>query len=250
MFIVKPALTAEINSSLQILRDISSYTGGPIIDGGSYEATAPSDFGTCDKIRISPTQAVLFGRGPNNWVIKRIQQNANLAASALSVFDREITCLRNSELAEGLVTVIVGGDLLPSLQERADRLDDAVKASQSAMRSGCLPGCGASFIRAGQISKASCPFKNALKVIHEKIMENWGGSSVSRFDAGQTVKIGEDSTTRGDFRKLGISDATETICAVITNGVELGITIALLGGYCLSGSEEKVQMDMDNIPEF
>ena len=250
VFIVKPQLTAEVNSSLQILRDISAYTGASIIDGGSYETTTPGDFGTCEKVRVSPTQTILLGRGPNHWVEKRVQQNFNLAESAQSVFDKEITSIRNAELAEGLVTITLGGGLLSDLQERADRLDDATHSAQSCLRSGALPGCGASFIRAGDLAKVSDSFKEALRVVHTQIMDNFGASSVRQFKAGQTVKIGEDETTHGDFRTLGISDAAETVCAVITNGVELGITIALLGGYCLSGGEEKVEVDMDNIPDF
>jgi chaperonin GroEL (HSP60 family) len=250
VFIVKPQLTAEVNSSLQILRDISSYTGASIIDGGSYETTSPTDFGTCEKVRVSPTQAIMLGRGPNHWVEKRVQQNANLAEAALSVFDQEIVSIRNAELAEGLVTVTIGGGHLTDLQERADRLDDAIKASQACIRSGALPGCGASFIRAGHLAKVSVPFQKALAVVHEQIMENFGASPVNKFENGQTVKIGEDETTRGDFRNLGISDATETVVAVITNGVELGITIALMGGYCLSGVDSKVEVSMDNIPDF
>ena len=250
VFIVKPNLSAEIQSSLQTLRDVSSYTGASIIDGGSYATTTPEDLGTCDKARISPTQTIIFGRAKNHWVDKRILQNANLAASAQSVFDKEIVEIRNAELAEGLVTVTLGGGLLSDLQERADRLDDATKSSQACLRSGALPGCGASFIRAGELAKVSKPFQEALKTIHQKIMENWGGSYVRHFEAGQTVKIGEESTESGDFRKLGVSDATETIVSVIDNAVELGITIALMGGYCLSGDDAKVQVDLENIPTF
>ena len=250
VFIVKPNLSAEINSSLQTLRDLSSYTGASIIDGGSYAAITPEDLGTCDRVRVSPTQTIIFGRSKKHWVEKRILQNANLAVSAQSVFDREIVEIRNAELAEGLVTITLGGGLLSDLQERADRVDDAVKASQAAIRSGCLPGCGSSFIRAGELAKVSKPFQKALRVIHETILDNFGAPSVNHFNRGETVRIGEEDIVKGDFHSLGVTDATETISSVITNAVELGITIAMLGGYCLSGSAEKTQVDLENIPSF
>ncbi len=233
VYVAKPKLTAEINSGLQIWRDICAYTGSTMIDGGNYKTIVADYFGVVGKVRVSPTQTILLGRAPNHWVETRVQQNANLVAAAESQFDKEISSIRNSELAEGLVKVEVGGGLLPDIQERADRLDDATKAAQACMRSGALPGCGASYIRAGEMSGACESLQTALKTIHVQIMENFGEKPVAKFEAGKTCYIDDNGVQYGDFQELGVMDACETVCAVMKNGVELGILVATLGGYSL-----------------
>ena len=233
VFIIKPRLTAEINSGLQVLRDLASFTNANIIDGGNYKIVSEADLGECGKVTISPTKTVLFGRSKDHWIDKRALQNENIIAQAETPFDKEITAIRNAELTEGLVTVEIGGGLLPDIRERADRFDDASKAAQACMKSGALPGCGASFIRSAQLANVSEPTTRALKCIHGKIMENYGETPKDSFKAGETVRIDDSGVQVGDFKDLNIVDACETVCAVIKNGVELGLLIATLGGYSL-----------------
>ena len=251
-FIVKPRLSAEFNSGLQALRDIAAFCGvqeSKIIDGGNYKFVTTDYFGTCDKIKISTNNTVFIGRSINHWVDLRIQQNVNISNDARSYADKELTIKRNAQLTEGLVKVEVGCGLLPDLQERADRFDDASKAAQACMRNGALPGCGFSLIRAAQLINASEALKNAFSTIHENIMNNFGLESVAdRSDKGLTVRLCEDangSTTCdiGDASILGIYDATDTVCAVIKNGVDLGVKIAILGGYSLRNGIGRVTED-------
>lgn len=241
VFVVKPRLSAEINSGLQALRDIAAFVGvtdEKIIDGGNYKTVVPDFFGTCEKVRISTNNTVFMGRGPNHWVDERIHQNLKIAEDARCAADNELTTKRNAQLTEGLVKVEVGNGLLPDLQERADRFDDASKAAQSCMRNGALPGCGFSLIRAAELIKASPALKDAFSAIHRSILANYGTDAdfVTGFVAprGATVKLPEfGEPFIGDATDLGILDATDTICAVIKNGVGLGVKIAILGGYSL-----------------
>lgn len=233
IFVAKPRLTAEINSGLQVIRDIAAYTNSNIVDGGNYKTISGKDFGTAKSVKMTPTQTILQGRAKNHWVDKRVLQNQNIIAAAESPFDKELTTIRNAELAEGLVRVEVGGGLLPDLQERADRMDDAIKAAQACMRDGALPGCGASYIRSAELAKAHPAIQAAFRVVHDQIMTNFGAESKKRFDKGQTVFVGEDTTKAGDFLDLEVVDACETVCSVIENGVQLGCLTATLGGYSL-----------------
>jgi len=241
-FIVKPRLSAEFNSGLQALRDIASFCGVKesfIVDGGNYKSVNKDYFGSCDKIKISTNNTVFIGRSKEHWVDIRIHQNMNIANDARSYADKELTVKRNAQLTEGLVKVEIGCGLLPDLQERADRFDDASKAAQSCMRNGALPGCGFSFIRAAHLINASDALKNALSTIHDNIMNNFGLESMAHLsDKGTTVQLYEDSNGAAQFKigpasELSIYDAADTVCAVIKNGVDLGMKIAILGGYSL-----------------
>ena len=249
VFVVKPRLSAEINSGMQALRDIAAFCGvtdNRIIDGGNYKEMKADFFGTCEKIRITTNSTVFMGRATEHWVDERINQNLKIAADARCVADYELTTKRNAQLTEGLVKVEVGNGLLPDLQERADRFDDASKAAQACMRNGALPGCGFSLMRAAYLIEASPALTEAFSAIHINILSNYGvENQLSRdtdgnfiIERGQTLRLSEDedNIVEGDAIELGILDATDTVCAVIKNGVDLGIKIAILGGYSLRGN--------------
>lgn len=233
-FVVKTRLTAETNSGMQILFDIAACCGisdKHIIDGGNLKTIDKSFFGTCPKVQIRPSVTMFLGRADEHWVERRVQQNQAIIDEARSPFDREITGLRNAELAEGLVKIRVGGGLVSELQERADRFDDAAKAVQACMRAGALPGCGVSYIRGAKLAEVGSELMEALRVIHNTIMGNFGGTPVDAPGAGWTCCIEGETTLMGDALQLGVLDAAETVYAVIRNGVALGLSIAQMGGY-------------------
>lgn len=250
-FVVKPRLSAEFNSGLQAMRDVAAFCGvsdAKMVDGGNYKSFDKSFFGTCDAIRIGTNNTVFVGRSPDHWVDLRIQQNMNIAGEARSVVDTELTLKRNAQLTEGLVKVEIGGGLLPDIQERADRFDDASKAAQACMRNGALPGCGVSYMRAAELINASTSLKEAFKAIHLNIMFNFGQEpEVDGTVAGRTVKLIEDEQGAkaiiGDAKELKVYDSADTVCAVIKNAVDLGVRIAILGGYSLRDAQGSVIED-------
>lgn len=235
-FVMRTKHTAEVNSGVQVLRDIAAYCGvseESIIDGGNYKKLSSNNFGTCKKIKITPTSGMFLGRADNHWVDTRIIHNQSIVEEAQCEFDRKISAIRNAELAEGLVKVEIGGGLMPDLQEREDRFDDASKAAQACMRSGALPGCGVSYVRAGKLAKVDPLLQQALYGVFNQVFFNYGSETPKEnFSKGESVKITEDNqVVKGDALELGVLDATETICSVIKNGVDLGVKLATIGGF-------------------
>lgn len=245
-FIVKPRLTAEMNSGLQVIRDIAAFCGiddSKIIDGGNYKHIDESFFGTCGTVKVGVGSTVFLGRSENNWVAKRAEQNQSIVEEARSQFDKQITMIRNAELSEGLVKVEVGGGLLPDLQERADRFDDASKAAQSCMWSGALPGGGVSYIKAGLLANVSQTLQQAFFAIHERVLHNYGENLQIALDMNADIgfKLTKAGVEFGDPVELGVLDSAETVCAVIKNGVKLGCSLAILGGYSYRDQKAEVE---------
>jgi chaperonin GroEL len=244
VFVVQPRLSAEINAGLHITRDIAAFCGiddQKIVDGGNVKFLDNSYFGTCGKVRISREGTAFLGRASNHWVEKRIFQNKAIWEEARSDFDRELPKIRNAELAEGLVTVVIGGGLLPDLHERADRFDDAAKAAKACKVSGALPGAGCSYIRAGNLAEVHPELKEAFREVNKRILQNYGTDHDEALapEEGMTTAITEDSISYIKAYDAGILDACETVCSVIKNGVDLGIRIATVGGYFFPDQNEK-----------
>lgn len=243
--IVKPRLTAEVNAGLQIMRDLAAFCGvddSKIIDGGNYKNLDETFFGSCGSVKLTVTNSVFLGRATNHWVTKRVQQNQSMIDEARSQFDKQITQIRNAELAEGLVKVEVGGGHLPDLQERADRFDDASKAAQSCMWHGALPGGGLSYIRAAFMANVSDPLLMALHAIHDRVLSNYGESLKVTMDLNDNIgfRLTKAGVEFGDPVELGVLDACETVCAVIKNGVALGCSLAIMGGFSYRDQKSNV----------
>ena len=113
---------------------------------------------------------------------------------------------------------------------------------------GALPGCGVSYIRAGMLAIAHPALLEAFRAVYGNVLYNFGLESDTAYlpAKGETVKIYKDETGSGvkigQATELGVFDATETICAVIKNGVDLGIRIATMGGFSFR--------DLKSTPEY
>lgn len=239
----KTRQTAEVGAGLQTMLDISAITGATVLDGGSYETVTFEQLGTCSEIEFTSNQTVLKGRSPKNTIVQRIQDNLMGAQYARSEVDKDQILARNAELSEGLVTVVVGGGHMASIQERADRMDDAIKAAQAAKRGGAVPGCGATYIKAAQAIESSPEFVEALSSVNRAILVNYGLSEElvpTTYNDGETCRISENGLEYGDFITLGVADACDTVCSVLKNGSELGILCATTGCAVLTTDLEKL----------
>jgi len=242
VFVVRTTPSAELNGQVQQLNDIASYTGAKVMDGGSLTHLTMEDFGDCKSVRIGPHKTFILGKSERNWIIERAEQNEESARLAPSQMDRDIINSRNASLTGGCVKLIIGGSLMSDLQERADRADDAIKASQACSRSGALPGCGASYMRAGQQAKVSESVQTALASIHNVIMTNFGETPMKHFDKNETYYITDNDIKRVEnFLEHGVADSFETIRAVITNAFELGLLVTNLGGYSLEADLDQME---------
>lgn len=241
VFITKTTPTAELNGSWNQLNDVSAFSGSVIVDAGSLGAWTRSSAGLVKKVRIGSYKTFISGRGAANWIAKRAEQNEQSAAMAPTPLDREIINSRNASLTGGLVKLTIGGGIPGDLQEIADRADDAIRAVQACRRSGALPGCGLSYIRAAKMAECGPEVAEALAAVHNRIMDNFGVSPLTDIEKSQTCAIRDDKIVTGDFIELGVADSFETVKSVITNGFALGSLVANLGGFCINADIEEIQ---------
>lgn len=241
VFVTKTTPTAEMNGGWNQLNDVAAFAGSVIVDGGSVGSWKRADAGMVKKVRVGAYKTFLSGRGVNNWIAKRAEQNEQSADLAPTPLDREIINSRNASLTGGLVKLTIGGGIPGDLQEIADRADDAIRAVQACRRSGALPGCGLSYIRAAKLAGCGTEVSEALASVHRRIMENFGVDPLTEIESCQTCAISDDKIRTGNFIELGVADSFETVKSVITNGFALGSLVANLGGFCINADIEEIQ---------
>jgi chaperonin GroEL len=234
-------LSAEVNGGWHRLQDLAAFSGATITNFGQIQNLSKEHLGLTKKIIVSPEKTIFIGRSPSHWIPKRAVQNENAIVHASTELDKERIRERNAELVNGLVKLVVGGGHLAGIQERADRCDDAIKAAQACFKNGALPGCGASYIRAGALAGVGEELRRAFRVVHNQIMENFGETPFESFEAGQTASITETGVELGDFVQLKIADSFDTVSSVIRNATELAILFSTMGGFSLTSDLDQLE---------
>lgn len=240
--------TPEINGPLQAMFDIASFSGGRVFDGASCLNPDLQWLGRVRQVEIAPDKTTFLGRSPNNWILKRIDENTVAVDRAPSDLDRECINMRTAELADGLVNLSVGGAHYAQINQIADAADDAIRAVQTTMMEGALPPCGVSYCRAADLADSHPAMRKALQSIHRQLMDNLGlpyrkkmwqlsRPSLPKFREGETIKVKPDGTVEhGHFAALGIADCAATIAAVIRHGARLAVLVSTCGAMSLTSN--------------
>ncbi|MEJ2441539.1 MAG: chaperonin GroEL, partial [Patescibacteria group bacterium] len=134
------------------LEDIAILTGGVVISeeaGRTFESVEISDLGQADKIWADKENTrVIGGKGANKDVQKRAALLRKQIEESDSDFDKEKLETRLAKLTGGVAQINVGAATEVELNERKERVKDAVGATKAAIESGILPGGGVAFLHA------------------------------------------------------------------------------------------------------
>jgi len=227
--------SAEANGRWHIMGDLSALTGATLMNYEEVKNCKKEDVGF-GKIEHSMYNNYILGRGNNLERLKqRIRENDRIIEKSMSLFDKDHASARNASLADGLVTIELGGAHMEILNERADRLDDALKAGQSCIEHGACAGCGQTYITASfQTSLYEC-----FKTIQQTVLKNAGYDIKSDFGL-DTFRI-EDDLKKGDAVELRVLDSVKTVKSVIKNAFDLAVLVASTKCYTLTSTQEQVK---------
>lgn len=135
-----------------MLQDIAVLTGGTLISdskGFKLENAEVDQLGTCDKIVIDKdTTIIINGHGNKTELKQLIRQIKTQIEKTTSDYDKEKLQERLAKLSGGVVVINVGAATEVEMNEKKDRVDDALNATRAAVEEGIVPGGGVAFIRA------------------------------------------------------------------------------------------------------
>lgn len=228
-----------------IMEDIAVLTGGQFISeslGIKIEDINPECFGTCDKIKISPTETTIIGgHGDKQLVNERAEQLKVEAENVESSYDREKIRERIARLTNGVAIIKVGGATEIEVKEKKDRVDDAVCSIKAALEEGILPGGGISLVKIVDTINQSgvLPFdgnddyltgvKIVFKAVESQlktIAENAGKSGdvvIEKVKENKDFNYGYDAREDKycDLVQAGILDATKVVRCALENGASV-----------------------------
>ncbi|OGM30797.1 chaperonin GroL [Candidatus Woesebacteria bacterium RIFCSPHIGHO2_01_FULL_44_10] len=136
----------------EMLADIAVLTGGMVVSeatGKTFENVEITDLGQADKIWSDKDNTrIIGGKGDKKALEARIAMVRRQISETDSDFDREKLEERLAKLAGGVAQINVGAATEVELNEKKERVNDAVGATKAAVEEGVVPGGGVALLQA------------------------------------------------------------------------------------------------------
>ena len=137
-----------------MLEDIAVLTGGTVISedtGRTFENVKVEDLGRADKVWADKDNCrIIGGKGSKSALNARISQLKEELAKTTSDFDKEKIQERLAKLSGGVAVINVGAATEVELNDRKERVKDAVGATKAAVEEGIVPGGEVTLLRAAK----------------------------------------------------------------------------------------------------
>merc|ERR1712070_750869 len=134
------------------MQDLAVLTGGTVISedmGMKLEEVEPQHLGTCKKVTVTKNDTVVLdGAGDASSIQERCDLIRSSVESTKSDYEREKLQERLAKLAGGVAVIKVGGASEVEVNEKKDRVVDALNATRAAVEEGIVPGGGKALLHA------------------------------------------------------------------------------------------------------
>jgi len=137
-----------------ILQDMAVLTGGTVISedvGLKLETADFSTLGSCKTITISKDDTVMLdGAGEKEAIEERCELLRESIAVSSSEYEKEKLQERLAKLSGGVAVLKVGGASEVEVNEKKDRVTDALNATRAAVEEGIVAGGGTALLYASK----------------------------------------------------------------------------------------------------
>jgi len=235
------------DNRLEALNDVAKICGtrvfGPRTDKKLSEMTI-DELGTCEKIVVTNKETVITGGSDVTEHIADVQAKAK---DLKSEYEREKLEKRVAQLKAKIGVIRVGGITEMAAEERKYLVDDAVGATEAALKEGIVPGGGTTYVHLSRQITSDTDgakiLKDALEAPFRVLMDNAGErpglklSELTEFGKGFDV-MGDGELV--DLKEHGIIDPVLVIKQAITNAVSVAGS-ALTTGVLIVNEKKKVK---------
>jgi len=228
----------------EYLKDIAALVGAEFVSAdfniGISQITAEM-MGSCEKATISKFDTTLINSHPKGSSLEvRLSELKGQMAVADNDYDLDFYKERIAKLTGGVAVIRVGGSSETEVEEKKDRVDDALGATNAAVEGGIVVGGGCALLHAAQKIDASDLnianpdeaagvqiILNAIKKPLKLIVENGGGSgdfvSETVLNNTDSEGFGFNAVTEkyGNLFEMGIIDPVNVTKSALKNAASV-----------------------------
>ncbi len=227
-----------------MLEDIAMLTGGTVISedtGRTFEGVKIEDLGRADKIWADKDNCrIIGGKGSQSAIKGRITQLKDEITRTTSDYDREKLEERLAKLAGGVAVINVGAATEVEMNDRKERVKDAVGATKAAIEEGIVPGGEVTLLRAAKsldLLKLTGDEKTGLDILRYALeqpfrwlVKNAGlddGYYLKMIQGEKELDFGLNVATgqTGSMYKFGIVDPAKVTRSALQNAASVATMI-------------------------
>lgn len=228
-----------------ILEDIAITTGGTVFSkdkGMKLDKFSWDWFGEARVVTIEKEQTTIVdGKGDIETIESRIEEIQTQVTKSKTPYETEQLQNRLAKFVGGVAIIHVGGYTETEMNERKDRVDDALHATKAAIEEGILPGGGVALLYAREDINVN---NEGAKIVYkacgkpfEQILLNAGYDSTEAqllgkyklVDSGNDhwagIHIDEGKVI--DYKEAGIIDPTKVTRLALQNASSVAGTVLL-----------------------
>ncbi|MDD5186239.1 MAG: chaperonin GroEL [Paludibacter sp.] len=228
---IKPASAYRPES----LADIAAITGATVISdtlGTKLENATLAYIGHCAKVVSTElTTRFIGGSGKKATIEVRKEEIKALLANAKNPFDIERLKKRLARISEGVAIMSVGAATEVEMNEKMDRVDDAIRATRSALEEGIVPGGGVCLLRCiDAVGKADLVNEGekiggqiilkSLEAPLRQILANCGitdGGIIEKIKTGESKGYNARTMKEEDLLLSGVIDPAKVVRVALEN---------------------------------
>ena len=248
-------LEADGDGRKEVMRDLAALTGGKAYTedmGLKIENVKLSELGVARKVitTMSKTQ-IIEGKGNQAELEGRVAHINQCIVDAAPI-EKGILKKRLAALVGGIVVIKVGGTTVTEMEEKKDRVVDAMSAAKAAVEGGIIPGGGTALFNASAVLhtlRLSPEEREGLAVVHvacqsvvKQIAENAGVDGdllVDQLMSQPNIGYNALTNTFEDLLKAGIVDPAAVVIEALKNASAVACSILTMGATVSEKPQEK-----------
>tara|TARA_Y100001970_G_scaffold139975_1_gene172330 strand:+ start:33732 stop:35306 length:1575 start_codon:yes stop_codon:yes gene_type:complete len=237
----------------QALEDLAAVLGAELIHDNPDEwSNMPifSMLGSCKTFKAYKEKSVFVDCNSDHDVInQRIAAIESRSGEPnVSIDERSVLDRRRKRMTSGVAIIYVGGSTESEVNERRDRVDDAVNATRVALEDGIIPGGGAALFRVSEqlCSKTEPGYQilsHALKMPVYQISKNAGDIPEVILEKLKSTKGNSGynaiSGKITNVMKEGIIDPVKVAVSALENATSAALNLLSVGCAAVVKEQEK-----------
>jgi chaperonin GroEL len=253
-----------------ILEDIATLTGGQVISSDKGMTLAKLDINWLGKSRVATvgkdTTTIVDGKGDVDKIEERILNiKTQMDKPDTTPYEIEKYQERLGKMVGGVAIINVGGGNEIEIEEKKDRIDDALQATKAALEEGILPGAGVALLQARKALDINNSLGSDDKSKGKQIVFMACGKPFNQI----LTNAGEDSSdwwmqliktknmvpdiSKGaivDAFDSGIIDPTKVVRCALENAAAAAVTLLMTECVIHEKPNEKKDNDMGGMAGF